>query len=125
MKDVNVMTDLQPDAQKVAAVAPERFFQEILNHNDEAVQAYIASGNNVNVANEKGDTPLHAAALIGDMRLVQQLLDAGANANARNDRHQLPLHTAKAMKYAEIAALLETAWRQQGAVPKFECNWRS
>ncbi len=50
----------------------------------EAVGAAIAHGADVNAASTSGDTALHAAALLGYDRVIEQLVRAGARLDARN-----------------------------------------
>jgi ankyrin repeat protein len=50
----------------------------------DAVAAAIAHGAEVNAANRSGDTAMHAAALLGYERVIQQLADAGARLDVKN-----------------------------------------
>jgi ankyrin repeat protein len=52
----------------------------------DAVGALIALGADVNAQSQTGDTALHAAALLGYDRVVQQLVAAGARLDAKNAR---------------------------------------
>jgi ankyrin repeat protein len=52
----------------------------------EAVGAAIAHGADVNAANTSGDTALHAAALLGYDRVIEQLVRAGARLDVKNAR---------------------------------------
>jgi ankyrin repeat protein len=52
----------------------------------EAVAAAIAHGADVNAANTSGDTALHAAALLGYDRVIEQLVRAGARLDVKNAR---------------------------------------
>jgi ankyrin repeat protein len=52
----------------------------------DAVAAALAHGADVNAANTAGDTALHAAALLGYERVIEQLARAGAKLDARNAR---------------------------------------
>lgn len=72
----------------------------------EIARALIAAGADVNVTQHGGWTPLHAAALHGNLPLVRLLLDAGAAANAKNDTGQTPVALAKSKNHNEVAALL-------------------
>jgi ankyrin repeat protein len=57
----------------------------------EAVRLLIEAGADVTLANEAGDTALHAAAGAGLVPLVQMLADAGAAIDVRNASGQTPL----------------------------------
>ena len=46
--------------------------------------AAIASGTDLNAVNKSGDTALHAAALLGYDRVIQQLADAGVKPGILN-----------------------------------------
>jgi hypothetical protein len=59
---------------------------------------------------EDQDTPLHLAARVGDLGLVQLLLGHGANATLRNCMGRTAAHIAVALGFVEVvAALLEDA----------------
>ncbi|CAB3402819.1 unnamed protein product [Caenorhabditis bovis] len=51
---------------------------------EKVAQFLIASGADVNVVDQQGQTPLHFAAQCHRMRLSEQLMAAGANKNARD-----------------------------------------
>lgn len=72
----------------------------------EISRALIAAGADVNVTQHAGWTPLHAAALHGNLPLVRALLEAGANAGAKNDTGQTPASLAKTRNHKEVIALL-------------------
>jgi ankyrin repeat protein len=57
----------------------------------DAVRAAIAHGADVNAQSQSGNTALHAAALLGYDRVIQQLVTAGAKLDAKNGRGQTPL----------------------------------
>jgi ankyrin repeat protein len=52
----------------------------------DAVAVALASGADVNAANQNGDTALHAAALLGYDGVIEQLVKAGAKLDAKNAR---------------------------------------
>jgi ankyrin repeat protein len=72
----------------------------------EISRALIAAGADVNAAQHGGWTPLHAAALHGNLPLVRLLLDAGAKADAKNDTGQTAAGLAKTKNHQEVIALL-------------------
>jgi ankyrin len=52
----------------------------------DAVGAALALGADVNAQSQSGDTALHAAALLGYDRVIQQLVDAGVRLDTKNAR---------------------------------------
>jgi uncharacterized protein len=59
-----------------------------------AVELALDLGNDVNAANEAGNTALHGAAMAGFPSVVQALVDRGAALNAKNTRGETPLKLA-------------------------------
>ena len=53
-----------------------------------------------------GDTPLHVAAIWGDVRVGKLLLDAGADPNVQGEYGNTPLHEAVGQKHHEFVKLL-------------------
>jgi len=72
----------------------------------EIARKLIAAGADVNVTQHGGWTPLHAAAVHGNLPLVRLLLDSGAKAGAKNDTGQTPSGLAKTKKHKQVIALL-------------------
>jgi len=60
----------------------------------EEVQGCLAAGAEVNARTEYGITPLHSAAGIGPLVLIELLLGAGALVNAQDAYGWTPLHNA-------------------------------
>ena len=60
----------------------------------DAVQLCVSLGLDVNIANGKGETPLHGAAQRGADSITKYLVEKGANVNARNKRGFTPLDLA-------------------------------
>ncbi|MDC4224217.1 MAG: ankyrin repeat domain-containing protein [Candidatus Manganitrophus sp.] len=71
----------------------------------------VAHGADVNVRQAAGWTPLHQAAMHGQLKLAKLLLDHGADANAKAENGKTPLALATTGKHATVAALL----RERGA----------
>lgn len=72
----------------------------------EISRALIAAGADVNATQHGGWTPLHAAALHGNLPLVRLLLEAGAKAGVKNETGQTPAALAKTKSHKEVIALL-------------------
>ena len=72
----------------------------------EISRALVAAGADVNATQHGGWTPLHAAALHGNLPLVRLLLEAGAKPSAKNDTGQTPAALAKTKNHKEVIALL-------------------
>ena len=53
-----------------------------------------------------GNTPLHIAAVSGDVRVGKLLLDAGADPNVHGEYGNTPLHEAVGQKHYEFVKLL-------------------
>jgi uncharacterized protein len=53
-----------------------------------------------------GDTPLHVAAIRGDVAMIRALLDAGAEINVNGELGYTPLHEAVEQGHAEAVRVL-------------------
>ncbi|XP_026233216.1 BRCA1-associated RING domain protein 1 [Anabas testudineus] len=56
--------------------------------------------------NHKGETPLHLAAIKGDVEAVKELLDQGADPNLKDNAGWTPLHEACNLGHLEVVELL-------------------
>ncbi|XP_029446863.1 ankyrin repeat domain-containing protein 12 isoform X2 [Rhinatrema bivittatum] len=63
----------------------------------------------VNKRNERGETPLHMAAIRGDVTQVKELIGLGANVNVKDFAGWTPLHEACNMGYYDVAKVLIAA----------------
>ncbi|XP_069072718.1 ankyrin repeat domain-containing protein 12 isoform X2 [Pleurodeles waltl] len=63
----------------------------------------------VNKRNERGETPLHMAAIRGDVAQVKELIRLGANVNVKDFAGWTPLHEACNVGFYEIAKVLIAA----------------
>ena len=62
--------------------------------NIEVVKQLIASDIDINVKRNRGETPLHIAAIFSRYEIAKLLISKGADVNARNDDGFTPLHQA-------------------------------
>ena len=60
----------------------------------EIARLLVNSGANVNVTDDEGWTPLHAAARSGYRDIAELLLESGASLDVRNKNQETPLHVA-------------------------------
>ncbi len=67
------------------------FFKAVERGDIDAVNRLISEGADVKVENDKGETPLHIAAVWGHKEVVEALLDKGANVNAEDEEGNTPL----------------------------------
>ncbi|MBN3324981.1 ANR12 protein, partial [Atractosteus spatula] len=63
----------------------------------------------VNKRNERGETPLHMAAIRGDVKHVKELISLGADVNVKDFAGWTPLHEACNMGYYDVAKVLIAA----------------
>lgn len=77
-----------------------------------AVQKKITSSSStrqkdkVNKRNERGETPLHMAAIRGDVKQVKELIGLGADVNVKDFAGWTPLHEACNLGYYDVAKIL-------------------
>lgn len=69
--------------------------EEVASGDIEAVEHYIASGEDLQKTDPFGLTPLHIAASYGQAEMVQMLLEAGANPHANDKGGFTPLDKAR------------------------------
>lgn len=106
-------TVLQPPFRNAATITmPQRqqvcgdIFEAIRKSDGTAVQAFIASGLDVNGKNKSGNTPLHCAAGMGRKEIAAILLAAGADVNSRDRHNETPLHKAASAGRKETSEVL-------------------
>lgn len=74
----------------------------------EVIRFLVASGANLEIRDDSGETPLAVAARIGDERKAEILLDLGADPRAKDDRGLTPLELAKEGKHKSIVELFRS-----------------
>uniref|UniRef100_A0A8C0YGB3 Ankyrin 1, erythrocytic b n=1 Tax=Cyprinus carpio carpio TaxID=630221 RepID=A0A8C0YGB3_CYPCA len=67
---------------------------------------HIKNGININIANQKGNTALHIAALAGQEKVVAELINYGANVNAQSQKGFSPLYMAAQENHLEVVKYL-------------------
>lgn len=67
----------------------------------------INAGANINVTQQAGFTPLHAAAQLGDIELIILLLEHAAEVDMRMEGGKLPADLARERGFDEIAEILK------------------
>lgn len=80
-------------------------FKIIASNDVNALKQWIAERNNVEVRNEKGETPLIAATYANQAELAKLLIDAGADVNAQDKMLNSSFLYAGASGYLEILKL--------------------
>jgi len=71
------------------------------------VQKHLKRGSDVNAANDRGETPLHVAAHMGETEAAKLLVEHGADVNAKDELGGTPLHeAAKWPARTEVVKLL-------------------
>jgi ankyrin repeat protein len=83
-------------------------------HAAECVDALLRAGHSPNVAADSGSTPLHVAAIDGDLASAALLTAAGAELDTRDSQGNTPLFQAAKSHRFEMAKYL----LQQGADPR-------
>ncbi|XP_060224231.1 ankyrin repeat domain-containing protein 12 isoform X2 [Meriones unguiculatus] len=63
----------------------------------------------INKRNERGETPLHMAAIRGDVKQVKELISLGADVNVKDFAGWTPLHEACNVGYYDVAKILIAA----------------
>jgi len=72
----------------------------------ELIRSMVESGDDINVADGFGDTPLHDAVRLGEPELAALLIENGADVNTSNNRSSTALHEAIRRDQSELAVLL-------------------
>lgn len=76
----------------------ERFFQK--------AQYLLNFGAEVNAQDIDGNTPLHAAVWLNDLKAARVLLEAGGNATIKNKKGETPLHIANILDRQEMNSVI-------------------
>ena len=96
-----------PDKAEGARHGPNPVTGPNMNKHTEVAKLLLTNGSKVKSRNIRPtDTPLHYAAINGDIEIVQMLLNRGANINDANQCGITALHNAVKSKTMEIIELL-------------------
>uniref|UniRef100_W5L4P0 Ankyrin repeat domain 52 n=1 Tax=Astyanax mexicanus TaxID=7994 RepID=W5L4P0_ASTMX len=74
--------------------------------NVEEVKFLLHKNDDVNALDQERRTPLHAAACLGDVRIMDLLIKSGASVNAKDQGWLTPLHRAAASRNERAVGLL-------------------
>ncbi|MBQ9271878.1 MAG: ankyrin repeat domain-containing protein [Alphaproteobacteria bacterium] len=95
-----------------ADASVEQLIEGIKQNNLSSVMNLIKQGENVNAANEQGNTPLHYAVATNNAKMIEVLLANGADIYATNAKGWTPLKIAKQKNVPEILPILQNAERK-------------
>ena len=118
--DPTIKTAINSTALMAVAGVDMNIRPDIDRGTDEGVKLALATGEDVNAANDNGDTALHGAAFRGDTAIIQLLVDEGADLLAENRHGLTPLMVANAYirivvtHQAEATALLRDIMKARG-----------
>lgn len=91
--------------EKTMNNSSNEIFQIIAKQNLPELKVWLAKKPNLELKNEKGETPLMAAAYLNQVPMASLLIAAGANVNAQDDRQNSPFLYAGAAGQLEIVKL--------------------
>uniref|UniRef100_A0A8C7ZXR1 Ankyrin 1, erythrocytic b n=1 Tax=Oryzias sinensis TaxID=183150 RepID=A0A8C7ZXR1_9TELE len=104
--------------KKHPADAATSFLRAARSGNLDKALDHIKNGININIANQKGNTALHIAALAGQEKVVAELVNYGANVNAQS--HVTAMHSVIIMpKQKGFSPLYMAAQENHLEVVKF------
>lgn len=105
----DIFTSIKVAAAKQLNFIRRCFLRDIftaVNNNDIAlVKKLLQLGENPNHQDQEDKTPLHYAAIKGNVEIAQILLEAGADPNAKDPLDYTPLHFASQYGHPEIIQL--------------------
>uniref|UniRef100_A0A8C7Q9H1 Ankyrin repeat domain 52 n=1 Tax=Oncorhynchus mykiss TaxID=8022 RepID=A0A8C7Q9H1_ONCMY len=93
--------------------------QAIFSRNAEEVKFLLHKNEEVNALDQERRTPLHAAACLGDVHIMDLLINSGASINAKDQGWRTPLHRAAASQNEKAVGLLLRQDAEVNARDKF------
>lgn len=87
-------------------LGPNSDKEEWVRQGAEVVKLLLGEGTDINVKDQRGDSPLHYAAAHGDTHFVKLLIANGAGVNARNHSGETALFTAVRWGYQNVVEML-------------------
>uniref|UniRef100_A0A6Q2Z252 Uncharacterized protein n=1 Tax=Esox lucius TaxID=8010 RepID=A0A6Q2Z252_ESOLU len=94
--------------------------QAVFNRNADEIKLLLHNKkDDVNALDQERRTPLHAAACLGDVHIMDLLINAGANVNAKDHLWLTPLHRAAASRNERAVGLLLRQGAEANARDKF------
>ena len=87
----------------------DELIESVKQNNLPEVQRLLANGENVNAANEQGNTALHYAVALDNPEIVNALLAKGADLKAQNAKGWTPLLIAEKKDLPKVTPILQKA----------------
>lgn len=102
-KSIKILLDRGADANSVDEQGKLPLHNAVINRNADASWLLIKNTSDINIQEANmGNTPLHIAAINGDLKSTEALLLAGANPNINNHLGKLPVDYAIKYGYTDV-----------------------
>ncbi|MET6995920.1 ankyrin repeat domain-containing protein [Chitinophaga defluvii] len=102
---INISHSSCAQEKKTMKQDPSGIFAAIQKNDTAAIRQWINQGNNLEVRNDKGETPLMAATYNNNIPVAQMLIAARADVNAQDHMQNSPFLYAGASGYLDILKL--------------------
>jgi ankyrin repeat protein len=111
VETVGLLVEFSADVMAVDKKGRTPLFCACAEKRESCVRYYCESAHEhlrlIDLADHRGDTPLHAASCNGHTRIVVMLVGSAANVNAKNVRGMTPIELARGCNNPECVAVLE------------------